>query len=78
MCKDCKISCDIPIYQKNMIIAISYFLNGVKEKNETFLDVIENPSKSSLFDETVKIEAMYDHNGFDVTKTGSFCLRNTK
>jgi hypothetical protein len=65
------------LYRINVVKAIAYFLNGVKRRDETLIEAIENPTKSGMFDETMKIKAVFKHNGFDVIKTGAFCLRNS-
>jgi hypothetical protein len=54
---------------------INYFLTGVEQKNQFYIDAIQNPSESKLFDPRIKIESFYKTNGINVTETGSFCKR---
>lgn len=67
----------MPLYRSNLANGITYFLNGVRQKDQKMLDALENPQKSGMFDSTIQIEARFKRNGFDVTKTGPFCLRNS-
>lgn len=75
ICKSCPVNCDKPLYITTVVQAIGYFLKGIKEKDEKYIKAIENPAKSPLFDSSIKIEATFKHNGYDVTKTGPFCNR---
>ena len=52
--------------------AISIFILAIREKSETYLNELENPS-SGVFDPSIKIESFFKHNNYDVLKTGAFC-----
>lgn len=75
MCKMCPNDCNRPLYRTNIANSISYFLKGIKNRDQKFIDAIENPSKSGLFDKEIHIEPTFKHNGYDVIKTGPFCNR---
>ena len=74
MCKSCVGHCDFKMYRESVVKAVSSFLNGIDNRNSTFLDVIENPKNSSVFDPAIGINAFHDLGGFDVLKTGPFCI----
>jgi hypothetical protein len=75
-CSGCKTkgkNCDIPTYRKNLANAVSYFLNAVDEKNLNFLQAIQFPEKSGMFNSSINVEAKYKENGFNIINTGPFC-----
>jgi hypothetical protein len=53
--------------------AISYFVKGVQGQDESYLNAIENPEKSPLFDATISKSGYHKYQNYDVIKTGPFC-----
>jgi hypothetical protein len=60
----------------NLASAINYFIYAVDDKNPTLLNAIIAPGKSGLFNSTIKIASKNKANGFDILKTGPFCLHS--
>jgi hypothetical protein len=56
--------------------AISTFILAIREKSEMYLNELENPNSSGVFDPSIKIESFFKHNNYDVLKTGAFCLHD--
>ena len=75
VCKTCESNCDYSLYRTNLVNSITYFLKALKEKNPKYLNAIENPS-SGMFDPNINIISTYKPNGYDVLKTGPFCIYN--
>ncbi len=75
MCKECESDCDFPLYKKNLIRAIKYFLLAVQDKNQVYLTTLEYPNESPMFDSKIKINSTYKYNGFNIIQTGPFCNR---
>lgn len=75
ICKTCPEDCDRPLYRTNVVNSIAYFLKGVQNRDQKYIDALENPVKSGLFDNSIKIEPTFKHNNYDVIKTGPFCSR---
>lgn len=73
ICTPCKTNCKFDLYRTNVVKAISFFLQGVNEKNETFIEALENPAESNMFDKDINITAEFKYNGFDILNTGPFC-----
>ena len=65
--------CTFELYRANLAKAIDYFIRAVDEKSSFYLNVINDPSDSGMFDKSISISAFYKYKGFDVTKTGPFC-----
>lgn len=61
------------MYRSSVAKAISYFIRGVDMKNSRYLNAVESPMNSSMFDQAIFINTSYKLNGFDVTETGPFC-----
>ena len=57
----------------NAAKAISLFVLAIRKKNQNYLNAIENPNTSGMFDPSFKIESFYKLNNYDVIKTGVFC-----
>ena len=77
MCKACYQDCQFELYRQSLANAISYFLKGVYEKNTIYIQALESPNNSTLFNPILSLEYYFDHNGFDVIQTGAFC-KHTK
>ena len=73
VCLTCSKNCEFELYRENIVNAISYFLKGINEKISTYINALENPKNSNLFNKTLNIESFYNHNGFNVLETGPFC-----
>ena len=76
MCKTCVKKCDLEMYRENLVEAIGLFLNGVNLKSRENLNLLENTKNSTVFNPSLVINSFFDYNGFDVTKSGPFCLHN--
>jgi len=74
MCKSCRGDCNFGVYRESVVKSISFFLTGIDQRNSTFLDAIQNPKNSSMFNPVIEINASHDLGGFDVLKTGPFCI----
>lgn len=70
-------TCEFDTYKANVVHAINYFLNGVDNSNAEYINALQNPMSSGLFNFTINIESKYKYNGFDVLKTGSFCIHDS-
>jgi hypothetical protein len=78
VCSDCETDCDNGLYRLSVAKAILYFLLTLETHNEKYLDALEDPEQSGgMFDPSMKIEATYKHNGFDILKIGPFCINNS-
>ena len=76
LCKVCESECDFPLYKQNLVRAVNYFLLAVQQKNQTYLSILENPNGSPLFDSRIKINSTQKYNGFNIIKTGPFCIHS--
>jgi hypothetical protein len=76
LCKVCESECDFPVYKKNLVNAVNYFLLAVQQKNQTYLNVLENPKDSTYFDSKIMINSTHKYNGFNILQTGPFCVHS--
>ena len=69
-------NCDFPTYRANLANAVSYFITAVDKKNSKYLNAIQQPTKSGMFNSTISIVSKFKENGYDILKTGAFCTHN--
>lgn len=72
-----KDKCDFDTYKLNIVYALNYFIKAVNQQDSVYLNALKNPLKSGLFNSTIiDIQSKYNENGFDLTKTGPFCIHS--
>lgn len=76
VCKTCTKDCKFDLYRESIAKTISYFIKGIDEKNAMYLRALESPNNSTMFNPEIKVTSFFDYNGFDVLKTGPFCINN--
>ena len=73
VCKPCEKNCDFDLYTKSLAKTISLFVLALREKNSKYLNAIENPTTSGVYDPSLSITSQYKINNYDVLKSGPFC-----
>jgi hypothetical protein len=73
VCKSCETNCDYDLYTNSLAKTISLFVLALREKDPKYLNAIENPKASGMFDPKINIISEYKLNNYDVLKTGPFC-----
>ena len=78
-CKFCQKNCEFSLYHNSMANAVAYFLKAINNTNnpkqQDFLDAIQNPVNSSLFDPKIELISEFKNNKdeYNVKNTGPFC-----
>jgi hypothetical protein len=73
VCKSCETNCDYDLYTNSLAKTISLFVLALREKDAKYLNAIENPKASGMFDPKINIISEYKLNNYDVLKSGPFC-----
>ncbi len=60
----------------NLALTVKYFIRAIDGKDSTYLNAIQYPQKSGLYNSTINISSKFNLNGYNVLNTGPFCIHD--